>query len=139
MQDIDDVLLPSENIRIVTDRNPEKSQTMDAMLAWTIAKHVASNAIVIAKDGVALCVGSDQGSRMRATLDALGQKPDLIRGAALASDAFFTVPDAVKAAAKLGISIIIQPGGSPTDEEAIDICNYYNMVMLFTDMRHFRH
>ena len=108
---------------------------------WRCVKHVKSNAITIAKDGRLLGMGSGQPNRVKSVEIAMEKAGDEVRGAALASDAFFPFAwgDAVEKACQAGISAIIHPGGSLRDQDGIDCCNQYGVVLVFTGTRHFRH
>jgi phosphoribosylaminoimidazolecarboxamide formyltransferase/IMP cyclohydrolase len=112
------------------------------LLAWKVVRFVKSNAIVYGKDGATLGIGAGQMSRIMSA-EIAGQKAaeaglDL-RGAAVASDAFFPFRDGIDVAAKFGIKVVIQPGGSVRDDEVIAAADEHDMTMLFTGMRHFRH
>ena len=109
------------------------------LFAWKIVKHVKSNGIAIAKDNQSLGIGPGQVNRIWPTEAACERSGEKAQGAALASDAFFPFDDCVKAAAKAGISCIIQPGGSLNDQMSIDACDEAGIVMVFTGMRHFKH
>ncbi len=127
---------------VPTNEKPTPEQARDLKFAWKVSAHVKSNAIVFAKDGVTLTVGAGQMSRIDsatfAAEKALAEnKP--IRGAVMASDAFFPFRDTVDLAAKFGISAIIQPGGSLRDQESIDACNESQIAMALTGERHFKH
>lgn len=140
VQDMDSVLLPEgEPWKVVTDRAPTQKETDDMLLAWKIVKHTKSNAIAIAKDGQSLGIGPGQVNRIWAAQAAIERSGDKVRGAALASDAFFPFDDCAKAAADAGIAVIIQPGGSIRDEDSIRACNDAGIAMVFTGMRHFKH
>ena len=140
MQDIDDVLLPAEGeLKVVTDRAPTEKEMKDLRLAWTIVKHAKSNAIAIAKDNQSLGIGPGQVNRIWSTQMAIERSGEKVRGAALASDAFFPFDDCVKECQKAGITCIIQPGGSVRDEDSIKACNEAGIAMVFTGMRHFKH
>lgn len=117
----------------------EKQQVEDLVFAWKVVKHVKSNAIVIAKDGVTLGVGAGQMNRVGAAAIALKQGGEETRGGVLASDAFFPFRDTVDMAAQYGIQAIIQPGGSVRDEESIAACREHGIAMAFTSRRHFKH
>ena len=127
--------------RVATTEAPADAQIRDLNVAWTVCKHVKSNAIVIARNGVAIGVGAGQMSRIESVQLAIGRikDPAGAAGAVLASDAFFPFADGVQAALKAGVKAIIQPGGSKRDDESIRVCNDANVPMLFTGMRHFRH
>ena len=139
VQDIDDVLLPEGELKVVTDRAPTEKQMQDLLLAWKIVKHTKSNGIAIARDNQSLGIGPGQVNRIWSTQMAIERSGDKVRGAALASDAFFPFDDCVKAAAQAGIACIIQPGGSVRDEDSIRACNEAGIAMVFTGMRHFKH
>ena len=111
----------------------------DLVFAWNVVKHVKSNAIVVAKDGVSIGVGAGQMNRVGSCDIALTHAGENAKGAVLASDAFFPFADNIEVAAKAGISAIIQPGGSIRDEEVIEACNKYGIAMVFTGVRHFKH
>ncbi|HYF92756.1 MAG TPA: bifunctional phosphoribosylaminoimidazolecarboxamide formyltransferase/IMP cyclohydrolase [Symbiobacteriaceae bacterium] len=111
----------------------------DLAFAWKVCKHVKSNAIVVAKGGQTLGVGAGQMNRIDAARHALRQAGEHVKGAVLASDAFFPFPDVVEAAGAAGIAAIAQPGGSIRDQESIDKANALGLAMVFTGVRHFRH
>ncbi|HEY8342754.1 MAG TPA: bifunctional phosphoribosylaminoimidazolecarboxamide formyltransferase/IMP cyclohydrolase [Calditerricola sp.] len=131
--------LTEADLRVVTDRAPTEEELRDLLFAWKVVKHVKSNAIVVAKDGQTLGVGAGQMNRVGAARIALAQAGEKAKGAVLASDAFFPMPDTVEEAAKAGITAIIQPGGSIRDADSIDAANRYGIAMVFTGIRHFRH
>ena len=108
-------------------------------LVWKVVKHVKSNAIVVANKDMTLGIGAGQMNRVGAAKIALEQAGAKAEGAALASDAFFPMDDTVEAAAKAGITAIIQPGGSVRDEDSIKKADEYGIAMVFTGVRHFRH
>ena len=114
----------------------------DLLFAWRVCKHVSSNAIVIAKNLRTLGIGAGQMSRVdavRLALDKATAEGHDLRGAALASDAFFPFPDGPDAALAAGVSALIQPGGSKRDREVIDAVAQAGAAMVFTHRRHFRH
>lgn len=111
----------------------------DGRLAWLTAKYAKSNAIVVSKGSMTLGIGSGCTSRIDAANIALGAAGEKARGAVMASDGFIPFPDVVEAAAKAGISVILQPGGSKGDEKAIAAADKAGIAMLFTGIRHFRH
>lgn len=123
----------------VTERKPTPEEMKDLMFAWKVVKHVKSNAIVVAKDGMTLGVGAGQMNRVGAAKIALEQAGPKAKGAVLASDAFFPFKDTVELAGEFGITAIIQPGGSVRDEESIEECNKRGIAMVFTGIRHFKH
>ena len=125
--------------RTVTNRQPTQAELADLLFAWKAAKNVKSNAIVIAKDKTLLGMGAGQPSRVVSVELALKRAGDRAKGSVLASDAFFPFADGPELAIKGGVTAIIQPGGSVKDQEAIDMANRYNVAMVFTGIRHFRH
>ena len=139
IQSNDDGKITESQLEHVTDRKPTEQELADLLFSWKAVKHVKSNAIVLAKDEQTIGVGAGQMNRVGAAKIAIEQAGAKAEGAALASDAFFPMPDTVEAAAKAGITAIIQPGGSKRDQESIDACNKHNIAMVFTNMRHFKH
>lgn len=140
VQEVDDKLLDDENtLRVVTEKAPTEEQMQDLLMAWKLVKHAKSNGIAIAKDHQSLGIGPGQVNRIWSTQMAIERSGEKVKGAALASDAFFPFDDCVKACAEAGIACIIQPGGSVRDQDSIDACNKYGIAMVFTGMRHFKH
>ncbi|MFA6474949.1 MAG: bifunctional phosphoribosylaminoimidazolecarboxamide formyltransferase/IMP cyclohydrolase [Patescibacteria group bacterium] len=139
VQDTDTKIITEHNLSFVTDNKPTKEQVSDLLFAWTVCKHVKSNAIVLAQNGVTLGVGAGQMSRIEAVNIALQKAGDKTQGAVLASDAFFPFRDSVDALAKAGVSAIIQPGGSVKDLAVIEAANEHNIAMVFTGHRAFLH
>ena len=142
VQDKDVACVSRDDLEVVTERQPTEQEITDALLAWKIVRFVKSNAIVYGKDNATLGIGAGQMSRIMSA-EIAGQKAaeaelDL-DGAAMASDAFFPFRDGIDIAAKFGIKVVIQPGGSKRDEEVIAAANEYDMAMMFTKIRHFRH
>ena len=127
------------SIKVATDREPTEAEWEALKLGWAVVKHVKSNAIVVTDAQMTLGVGAGQMNRVGAAKIAFEQAGEKAQGAALASDAFFPMGDTVEAAAKAGITAIIQPGGSIKDQESIDMANKYNIAMVFTGVRHFKH
>jgi phosphoribosylaminoimidazolecarboxamide formyltransferase/IMP cyclohydrolase len=125
--------------RIVTNRQPTQEELSDLLFAWKAVKGVKSNAIVIAKDKTLLGMGAGQPSRVVSVEIALQRAGEQAKGSVLASDAFFPFADGPELAIKGGVTAIIQPGGSVRDEEVIAVANKYNIAMVFTGVRHFRH
>jgi phosphoribosylaminoimidazolecarboxamide formyltransferase / IMP cyclohydrolase len=125
--------------RVVTEREPTLAEVTDLMFAWKVVRHVKSNAIVLAHKLTVVGVGAGQMNRLASVQLALEKAADRARGSVLASDAFFPFSDGVEAAAKAGITAIIQPGGSIRDEESIRMANHHAIAMIFTGQRHFRH
>jgi phosphoribosylaminoimidazolecarboxamide formyltransferase/IMP cyclohydrolase len=126
-------------LAVVTERKPTEKELEDLKFAWKVVKHVKSNAIALAKDSMTVGIGPGQMNRIWAAENAIRQSGDKCQGSVMASDAFFPFSDCVEAAAKAGITAIIQPGGSIRDKESIEACNKYNIAMVFTGIRHFRH
>lgn len=145
IQSIDSKLLNEEDsYQVITKRAPTKEELEDMLFTWKIVKHTKSNAIVIGKNKQSVGIGPGQVNRIWSTKQCFEHAVELIgkdaaSGAVLASDAFFPFDDCVEAAHAAGITAIIQPGGSINDQLSIDKCNEYDMTMLFTGMRHFKH
>jgi phosphoribosylaminoimidazolecarboxamide formyltransferase/IMP cyclohydrolase len=127
------------NLKTVTKRQPTPAEIKDLLFAWRVVKHIKSNAIVLAKDRTLLGMGAGQPSRIISAQIAIEKAGDKVVGSVLASDAMFPFPDVVEAAAKAKVTAIIQPGGSIRDEDSIKAADKYNMAMVFTGERHFRH
>lgn len=129
-------------LKVVTKRAPTESEMADLLFAWRIAKFVKSNAIVYAKDSMTIGVGAGQMSRVNSARIAAIKAEHAgleVKGAVMASDAFFPFRDGIDNAAAAGISAVIQPGGSMRDAEVIAAADEHGMAMVFTGMRHFRH
>ncbi|PWJ21994.1 bifunctional phosphoribosylaminoimidazolecarboxamide formyltransferase/IMP cyclohydrolase [Jannaschia seohaensis] len=149
VQDHDAGHVTESDLRVVTKRQPTKAQMDDMALAWTVAKHVKSNAIVYAKDGATVGIGAGQMSRVDSSriaarkaqdmAEVLGLPETMAKGSVVASDAFFPFADGLLAAAEAGAEAVIQPGGSMRDEEVIAAADAAGLAMVFTGMRHFRH
>jgi phosphoribosylaminoimidazolecarboxamide formyltransferase / IMP cyclohydrolase len=125
--------------RVVTEREPTLEEVTDLLFAWKAVRHVKSNAIVLAKKLTVVGVGAGQMNRVYSVQIAVDRAGDRARGSVLASDAYFPFPDSVEAAAKAGVTAIIQPGGSIRDDEAVRMANRYGIAMIATGQRHFRH
>jgi phosphoribosylaminoimidazolecarboxamide formyltransferase/IMP cyclohydrolase len=142
LQERDLVELAKKELKTVTKRKPTRAELRDLLFAWKVVRHVKSNAIVLAQDEKTLGIGAGQMSRVMsvriAVLQAQEQKFSL-KGAVMASDAFFPFRDGVEVAAKAGVKAVIQPGGSVRDEEVIVAANKHGIAMVFTDRRHFKH
>lgn len=141
-QDTDLQPVSKEEFKVVTERKPTKEEMNDLLFAWKVVRHVKSNAIVYAKSGTTLGIGSGQTSRVDSSEIAVekAKKEGLdLKGSAIASDAFFPFSDGIEAAAKAGAKAVIQPGGSIRDEEVIAKANEFGMTMIFTGKRHFKH
>jgi phosphoribosylaminoimidazolecarboxamide formyltransferase/IMP cyclohydrolase len=135
-----DTLAESElKPHVVTKRQPSEAELSDLLFAWKAVKGIKSNAIVVAKDKTLLGMGAGQPSRVVAVELALKRAGDRAKGSVLASDAFFPFSDGPELAIKHGVTAIIQPGGSVRDKEVIELANKYNIAMVFTGVRHFRH
>lgn len=125
--------------KTVTQRAPDQLEMAALRFAWKAVQHVKSNAIVIAKPGMTVGVGGGLPSRVDAVELAAKKAGPNAQGAALASDAFFPFPDGIEAAAKAGITAIVQPGGSLRDKQVIEVADELGLAMVFTGTRHFRH
>jgi phosphoribosylaminoimidazolecarboxamide formyltransferase/IMP cyclohydrolase len=149
VQDRDSGQISPNDLKVVTKRAPTEKELHDLRFAWTVAKHVKSNAIIYVRDGATVGVGAGQMSRIDSTriaarksqdmAEALGLPAPLTQGSVVASDAFFPFADGLIAAAEAGATAIIQPGGSMRDDEVIAAADERGLAMLFTGMRHFRH
>jgi phosphoribosylaminoimidazolecarboxamide formyltransferase/IMP cyclohydrolase len=127
------------NAEVVTAKKPDDSAWSDLQFAWTVVKHVRSNAIVLAKDRAAIGVGAGQMSRVEAVELAVHRAGERAKGSVLASDGFFPYPDSVEVAARAGVRAIVQPGGSVKDAEAISAADRAGIAMVLTGERHFKH
>lgn len=125
--------------KTVTQATVSPEVLADLAFAWKVCKHVKSNAIVVVKGGQTLGVGAGQMNRIDAARHAIRQAGDGVKGAVLASDAFFPFPDVVEAAGAAGIVAIAQPGGSIRDQDSINRANELGVAMVFTGIRHFKH
>jgi phosphoribosylaminoimidazolecarboxamide formyltransferase/IMP cyclohydrolase len=149
IQDRDNGVLTSDMLKVVTKRQPTERELKDCLFAWTVAKHVKSNAIVYAKDGVTAGIGAGQMNRRdsariaaikaREAAETHGWPAPHTVGSAVASDAFFPFADGLLAAVEAGATAVIQPGGSIRDGEVIAAADEAGLAMVFTGMRHFRH
>jgi phosphoribosylaminoimidazolecarboxamide formyltransferase/IMP cyclohydrolase len=142
VQDQDLLRVSADDLKFVSERKPTESEIRAMLFAWTVCKHVKSNAIIFANDIQTVGVGAGQMNRVDSVRIAAmrAERTDLrIEGSVLASDAFFPFRDNVDEAAKIGISAIIQPGGSLRDEDSIAAANEHGMAMVFTGYRHFKH
>ena len=129
-------------LRVVSKRQPTEQELRDALFCWKVAKFVKSNAIVYAKENMTIGIGAGQMSRVYSAKIAGIKAADEgleVKGSAMASDAFFPFRDGIDAAAAVGVSCVIQPGGSIRDDEVIAAADEHGIAMIFTDMRHFRH
>lgn len=139
VQDEDTLSFDDAKITIPTKREPTEQEWEDLKLAWKVVKHVKSNAIVLTKNQMTVGVGAGQMNRVGAAKIAIEQAGALAEGSAMGSDAFFPMNDTVEAAAKAGVTAIIQPGGSIKDEDSIQKADEYGITMVFTGVRHFKH
>ncbi|MAA73430.1 MAG: bifunctional phosphoribosylaminoimidazolecarboxamide formyltransferase/inosine monophosphate cyclohydrolase [Salinisphaeraceae bacterium] len=142
VQDSDSVDLDEATLKTVSQRAPTDGELADLRFAWKVAKQVKSNAIVYVRDGQTIGIGAGQMSRVDSARIACDKAADAglgVKGAAMASDAFFPFRDGIDTAAATGIASVIQPGGSIRDEEVIAAADEADMAMLFTGIRHFRH
>ncbi|WP_156840834.1 bifunctional phosphoribosylaminoimidazolecarboxamide formyltransferase/IMP cyclohydrolase [Novosphingobium aquimarinum] len=149
VQDRDNGAISRDDLKVVTKRAPSEQEIRDCLFAWTVARHVKSNAIVYAKDGVTAGIGAGQMNRrdssriaaMKAkeAAEKFGWSEPRTVGSAVASDAFFPFADGLLAAAEAGATAVIQPGGSIRDDEVIAAADESGLAMVFTGMRHFRH
>ena len=149
VQDKDVGRITRDDLKVVTKRAPTDQELSDLLFAWTVAKHVKSNAIIYVKDGATVGVGAGQMSRVDSTriaarkaqdmAEAMGLPAPLTQGSVVASDAFFPFADGLITAAEAGATALIQPGGSMRDDEVIAAADAAGLAMVFTGMRHFRH
>ena len=149
VQSRDNGAIGRDDLKVVTKRAPTEQELKDSLFAWTVARHVKSNAIVYAKDGITAGIGAGQMNRrdssriaaMKAAeaAEKFGWAQSRAVGSAVASDAFFPFADGLLAAAEAGATAVIQPGGSIRDEEVIAAADEAGLAMVFTGMRHFRH
>lgn len=142
VQERDLGMVDMSELKMVTERAPTEQELADLLFAWEVAKYVKSNAIVYAKNGRTIGIGAGQMSRVYSAKIAGIKAEDEgleVPGSVMASDAFFPFRDGIDAAAKAGITAVIQPGGSIRDQEVIDAANEHGIAMVFTGMRHFRH
>lgn len=141
VQNADDMVFDGE-VKTVTKRAPTSEELSDMMFAFTVCKHVKSNAIVYAKNGATVGIGAGQMSRIVSAKIAAMKAEEAgisLEASVMASDAFFPFPDCVEEAARVGSTAIIQPGGSQKDKDSIDACDKAGIAMVTTGIRHFRH
>ena len=149
IQDRDNGIVTRDQLKVVTKRQPTEQELRDCLFAWTVAKHVKSNAIVYAKGGVTAGIGAGQMNRRDSARIAAAKAVEAAEtngwaqprtvGSAVASDAFFPFADGLLAAVEAGATSVIQPGGSIRDDDVIAAADEAGLAMLFTGMRHFRH
>jgi len=142
VQDKDSAIETEKDLKNATKISPSASEIKDLLFANKISKHTKSNTIVLAKNLQLLASGTGQTSRVDALRQAINKAKSFnfeLKGAVMASDAFFPFPDCVEIAHDEGINTVIQPGGSIKDKLSIDYCDGNNMKMVFTGIRHFKH
>jgi phosphoribosylaminoimidazolecarboxamide formyltransferase/IMP cyclohydrolase len=149
VQDRDNRMITRDDLKVVTKRQPTDQELADCLFAWTVAKHVKSNAIVYARDGATVGIGAGQMNRRDSARIAAAKACEAAEtygwpeprtvGSAVASDAFFPFADGLLAAAEAGATAVIQPGGSIRDDEVIAAADEAGLAMVFTGVRHFRH
>lgn len=142
VQEADTAILDPNELQVVTTTKPTEEQMKALLFGWNVVKVVKSNAIVIADATGTIGIGAGQMSRVDSVRFSIEKAADAklsVHGAVLASDAFFPFRDSIDEAKKVGITAIIQPGGSVRDQEVIDACNEHGIAMIFTGIRHFRH
>ena len=132
-------VVDEEKLRVVTKRQPTDEEMASLLFGFTVGKHVKSNAIILTRGQATVGVGAGQMSRIDAFYLACRKAGDKTKGSVLASDAFFPFRDVVEAAAEVGVTAIIQPGGALRDEESIAACDEKGLAMVFSGQRHFRH
>jgi phosphoribosylaminoimidazolecarboxamide formyltransferase/IMP cyclohydrolase len=149
LQDRDTSQVTSTDLKTVTKRSPSDQELLDLIFAFTVCKHVKSNAIVYAKAGATVGIGAGQMSRIDScriaaqkaidAAEAAGESKPLTKGSVVASDAFFPFADGLLAAAAAGVTAVIQPGGSIRDDEVVAAADDNDLAMVLTGVRHFRH
>jgi phosphoribosylaminoimidazolecarboxamide formyltransferase/IMP cyclohydrolase len=142
VQDRDNGMVTDKELKVVTKRAPTAQELQDLQFAWKVVKFVKSNAIVYCKEGRTIGVGAGQMSRVYSARIASIKAQDAgleVRGSVMASDAFFPFRDGLDQAAEVGVTAVIQPGGSMRDQEVIDAADQHGIAMVFPGMRHFRH
>jgi phosphoribosylaminoimidazolecarboxamide formyltransferase/IMP cyclohydrolase len=145
----DNAVVVDADVRVVTKRKPTREESADLIFAFTVAKHVKSNAMVYAKDGATVGIGAGQMARVDAArmaawkgeqaAKAAGLETPLTQGSVAASDAFFPFDDGIEVLVEAGATAVIQPGGSLRDDEVVAAADAAGLAMVFTGMRHFRH
>ncbi|OBX03913.1 phosphoribosylaminoimidazolecarboxamide formyltransferase [Gallibacterium genomosp. 3] len=142
VQEADLGMVELADLKVVSKRQPTQQELQDLLFCWKVAKYVKSNAVVYAKNNQTIGIGAGQMSRVYSAKIAGIKAEDEgleVKGTVMASDAFFPFRDGIDAAAKVGVTCVIHPGGSIRDQEVIDAADEHNMVMVLTGMRHFRH
>ena len=139
VQQADCLADPESEWKVVTEKQPDARSLQELKFAWAVVRHVKSNAISLAKDGMLIGCGAGQMSRVDSVEIAIQKAGQRAPGSVLASDAFFPFPDSIHRAAAAGVIGIIQPGGSVKDADVIAACNEHGLPMIFTGRRHFKH
>jgi phosphoribosylaminoimidazolecarboxamide formyltransferase / IMP cyclohydrolase len=139
VQNADEIVVPPSEWRCVTKATPSAQQLEDLIVAWRVCARTTSNAIVIARDGVAVGIGAGQQSRVVAAGIAVVKAGEFARGGSAASDAFFPFADGLTALTDAGVTAVVQPGGSVRDRDIIEAADDAGIVMMLTGERHFRH
>ena len=142
IQDRDIQIEKEENLKVVTKREPTEKEKEDLLMATIATKHLKSNSVALVKNKTLLAMGCGQTSRIDALKQAIDKAKKFnfnLKGAVLSSEAFFPFPDCVEMAGEAGISAVIHPGGSKNDQASIDMANKFNMAMVMTGFRHFKH
>ncbi len=139
LQERDINSVADSGLKVVTSKKPTQEELKSLLFGYTIVKHVKSNAIVLSQGTKTVGIGAGQMSRVDSVIISIRKSSDRSKGTTLASDAFFPKADAIEEAAKAGITAIVQPGGSKSDEEIIAACNNAGIAMVFAGLRHFKH
>jgi phosphoribosylaminoimidazolecarboxamide formyltransferase / IMP cyclohydrolase len=139
VQNADELVVPYDQWRCVTERQPTEEQRLDLLIAWRVCARTTSNAIVLARGGVSVGVGAGQQSRVVAAGIAVDKAGGAAVGSAAASDAFFPFADGLESLTRAGVTAVVQPGGSVRDAEVTEAANAAGIVMMLTGERHFRH
>jgi len=142
IQEVDNIVVNENELKVATERKPTDSEMRDLIFAMKVCKHTKSNSVIYAKNLQTVGIGGGQPSRVDSSMLAVEKAKRFgmdLTGSAVASDAFFPFPDGVIEAAKAGATSVIQPGGSVRDDEVIKAANEYGLAMVMTGIRHFRH
>ncbi|MDC1416299.1 bifunctional phosphoribosylaminoimidazolecarboxamide formyltransferase/IMP cyclohydrolase, partial [bacterium] len=139
VQDVDTKILTKNDLKCVTIKKPSEQDIETALFTWKVLRHAKSNGILVAKNNTTVGLGAGQVSRVDAVHMALRKGGENVIGGVLASDAFFPFRDSIDAIKESGITTVLQPGGSIRDKDVIDACNEYNIAMIFTGTRCFKH
>ena len=138
-QSADDLITLQSSLKVVSERPPTDEELSSLLFGWRVVKHVKSNAILLSSGNATVGIGMGQTSRVDSTRIAVRRAGDRTQGAVMASDAFFPMPDGVEVALEVGVTAVIQPGGSKGDEAVIEAVNKAGAAMVFTGNRHFKH